>query len=136
MSRTSASAMALSIALSLACGGGGGGSGADAIEIAPATAPEPVTQAVQDGLGGVLGFPLMGGEVRLNEATKVHVLHISAFDAGLYWEAYSKHLEDAGWVRTPTRIPPFEGLFTKDKQRLVVRCELKGSSVWVRAEYP
>ncbi|MEZ4320263.1 MAG: hypothetical protein R3F61_22480 [Myxococcota bacterium] len=126
--------------VSLACGGVGGGGGAPdqgagALEFAsqPAPPPEPDENAVSDGLGGELGFPVGSGMVKVNDAKRVEVLHISAFDAGYQWEDYKERLVGNGWTWKQTSVPPFVGVFQKDRKRIELECELSGTSVWVKA---
>lgn len=138
MIRPASLAIAFVVLSTLACGGGGGGStrgggGPPDLAFEPQEAPAAVPKA-DEGLGAELGFPYVDGIVRVNEPTKVHVLHPSTFDAGIVWEPYAAGLEAAGWERARTAVPPFKGLFTKEKRRVLVTAELAGSSVWVKAE--
>lgn len=138
MLRTAPLAAAFVVLSTLACGGGGGGrAGGGAappdLSFEPQDAP-PVVPKTEEGLGAELGFPYVDGIVRVNEPTRVHVLHPSTFDPGIVWEPYAAGLEAAGWERARTSVPPFKGLFTREKRRVIVSAELAGSSVWVKAE--
>ena len=89
--------------------------------------------AAKNGLAEVLGFPVVGGEVRKNEDKAVDVLHVSAFDPGELWESYSTKLVLDGWRYDAGAVPPFRGVFHKDNQTMELEATLAGSSVWIRA---
>ncbi|MCB9675477.1 MAG: hypothetical protein H6737_10200 [Alphaproteobacteria bacterium] len=138
-SRTSTVAALVAVTLTgLACGGvGSGGAGpGDPAELEFASQKGPVPDdgpAAAEGLGAELRFPVGGGDVRVSDDKHVEVLHVSAFDAGYQWSDYKARLEEEGWVWKPTNVPPFEGIFEKDRKRILLSCELAGTSVWVRA---
>ncbi|MBX2800719.1 MAG: hypothetical protein KTR31_23765 [Myxococcales bacterium] len=100
---------------------------------APTEAPTAVAPASldPDGLAARLQFAPLGGEAVLDRPSTARIIHRDAWDSAKIWGQYASTLEGIGYVREPTRIPPFEGLFRYKNVIIDLRVSSRGPTVTV-----
>ncbi len=85
---------------------------------------------VLDGIG--ITVPA-GAEVVSHDGSNALLVHRNG-NVGKVWDAYVGSLNEAGWTRYRTPVPPFEGIFHRDERLVDLRLAQAGPTVTARFE--